>query len=942
MAAAPPAPSRNAGSDVRFLSFTTPLWLLALPVVWLVWRARQGGGRSALRWAARVRAVAVACLILALAGPQWESSGRAVDVAFVVDGSDSLSGEARERARDWVGQALQSRPDGDRAALALFGRDARLEYALRSDALGADTAVVVDPTATDLSRAVRLGQGVLGSAHRRRVVLLTDGRETTGDLATSVQELSDAGVGLDVVLLEGAAAADVLVDGVDAPARVREGEAYDVRIDLRNTGSAPAQAVVALLADGRQVERRQVTIGPGTSDMTVRDTARRSGTVRYEAVLESGASSVAANDRGRAAVQVAGPPKVLVFERAAGLGRDLSAALRSSGVPVDVRSAQSTALPGLDELLDYDGVVLVDVPAATLGEAGMVALDGYVRDAGRGLIAVGGEQSFGMGGYDDTAIEALLPVFARVTDPKKRQSVAEALVVDTSGSMAACHCADDSIGQRAPAEGGVRKTDIAKESIAQAVAQLEDTDQLGVLAFTTQSEWVIPLQSLPPDGVVDEGLARLHPDGNTDIALGVREAIKGLRDVEARLRHIVLFTDGFMGDTSHLVDVAREAADAGVTLSVVGTGEGSADVLQKMASVGGGRYYPGRDLSSIPTIIALELRMAARPIVNEGTFFPAVMAQAPVTDRLDSSPPLHGYLATTAKPTAQTLLAIGEERDPLLATWRAGLGTSVAWTSDVAAKWSAQWVTWERYSSFWADVVKSTFPDRRDTGIAVDAAASAEGIDVTVTLADEVPPGAAATATLRGPDGRTTEVELERTAQDTFAATAPVTGGEGVYAVSVTVADGDEVLHRDTVTATRTYPAEYAGTPAETDRLAALVREAGGRMDPAPASAFDAAGLTPGAVPRPLWSWLALLALALAPVDVGLRRLRLERADWARVTAWVRARGRRPGSAPPAPRDAATDALFAARARARGETPPPDAGAGATGQSGQESSDSAS
>src|SRR5687768_14990972 len=189
-----------------------------------------------------------------------------------------------------------------------------------------------------------------------------------------------------------------------------------------------------------------------------------------------------------------------------------------------------------------------------------------------------------MGSYDGTVIEELLPVFARVTDPKKRQSVAEALVVDTSGSMAACHCADDSIGPRPPVEGGVRKTDIAKEAIAQAVTQLEGQDQLGVLAFNTTSNWVIPLQNLPSDAVVDEGLARLHPEGNTDITVGVREAIEGLRDVEARLRHIVLFTDGFMGNTNGLVAVAREAADAGVTLSVVGTGEGSADILRRMAA----------------------------------------------------------------------------------------------------------------------------------------------------------------------------------------------------------------------------------------------------------------------------------------------------------------------------------------------------------------------
>jgi uncharacterized membrane protein len=909
------------------LTFAAPWWLLSLPLALAVWwhRGRGSGparsrseARPSLRVARILRTLAVVALALALAGPQWRTAGGEVDVAFLLDGSDSLSGGARQRAEEWVRDALAARGDGDRAALALFGRDARLEYALRGESLAADTAVVIDPSATDLSRAVRLGQGVLGSAHRRRAVLLTDGRETDGDVLAGAQELADAGVAVDVVLVSDAAPADVLVEAVDAPARVREGEAYDVVTTVRNTGAEDSDAILTLLADGTQVARRRITVPPGTTDVTVHQVARRSGTVRYEAVLSSGASTVAVNDRGRAAVQVAGPPKVLIYQRAAGLADDLAAALRSAGLPVDLQEAATATLPGFDELLDYDGVVLVDVPATTLGQDGMVALDTYVRQAGRGLIAIGGEQSFGMGGYDGTTIEELLPVFARVTDPKKRQSVAEALVVDTSGSMAACHCADDSLGPRPAQQEGVRKTDIAKEAIAKAVQQLEDSDQLGVLAFNTASNWVIPLQHLPADAVVDDGLARLNPNGNTDIVQGVREAIAGLRDAEARLRHIVLFSDGFMSDTSELIDVAREAADVGITLSVVGTGEGSADVLRRMAAVGGGRYYPGRDLSSIPTIIALELRMAARPIVNEGTFFPTVTAQAPVTAQLDASPPLAGYLATTAKPAAQTLLAIGEERDPLLTTWRAGLGTAVAWTSDVAPRWSAQWVTWERFSGFWADVVKSAFPDRRDTAIAVDADHGPDGLEVRLTAADEIPAGAIARITVTGPDGRTVDTTLERTAIDTFSGVVATIGGEGVYAVSASLVDGDEELHRDVVTATRSYPAEYAGVAADPARLRRLAAATGGRIDPPPAAAFDAAGLAPGSVALPLWPWLTALALVLAPADVALRRLRLERADWGRVLAWLRRGGRRPPP-PPVQRDAATDALFAARARARGE-----------------------
>jgi hypothetical protein len=109
-------------------------------------------------------------------------------------------------------------------------------------------------------------------------------------------ELAAAGVAVDVVLLEDPGRADVLVESVDAPTRVRKGESYDVTVQLRNTAAEPAGATLRLLADGRPVHREQVTVDPGASAIVVRQKAGRSGTVRYEAVLESGSSSSPGRD----------------------------------------------------------------------------------------------------------------------------------------------------------------------------------------------------------------------------------------------------------------------------------------------------------------------------------------------------------------------------------------------------------------------------------------------------------------------------------------------------------------------------------------------------------------------------------------------------------------------------------------------------------------------
>lgn len=939
------------------VSLDTPLWLAALPVAALVWLLAhrsgwllatgrgerhggpRGGGQRAAVW---LRVAAVAVLVLALAGPRVGLGGDEVDVSFLVDASDSM-GAARSEARAWVERALAAKPDTDRAALGVFGRDARLAYSLRPDPPDAAPEVVVDGSATNLARAGRLGQGAVGSDRRRRVVLVTDGRQTEGDLETTAEQLADAGVGLDVVTLAGDPGGDLLVEEVRAPERVREGEAYDVTAVIRNTGEDPAEAVVTVHADGTEIHREELAAEPGTTEVAVAREAEEPGTTRYEARISSGATAVEDNTVGRTAVRVDGPARVLVHEGEEGDGGELADALDAAGIPVDVTAAADAPLPGLDRLLDYDSVVLADVAAQQLGEDGMATVDAYVRDAGHGLVAVGGESSYGLGGYGDTALEDLLPVYARITDPKRRPPVAEALVVDTSGSMGACHCADpEAFGGREIEEGGVNKTDISREAVARAVRSLEAHDEVGVLAFDTASEWVVPLQQLPSEEVVDEGLDQLHPEGDTRVPQAVREAIDGLADTEARLRHIVLFTDGFTDDRQ-LVDVAEEAADAGITLSVVATGEGPSelrDVLRDMAEAGGGRYYPGRDLESIPDIIALEAKMAARPVAVEGRFLPVITGRAPATEGLDRTPPLRGYVATTPKQTARTLLRIGEERDPLLATWQAGLGSATAWTSDAAPRWAAEWVSWEDFTGFWADVVKDTFPDEEDPRADLTATATASGLRVRLETAERIPAAATAEATITGPGGERVDVPLERVATDAFEAVlGPSDVGElddreGVYAVTATVNDGDEQLARGTATAIRSYPAEYAPGEADSDVLARAVSATDGRVDPEPDEAFAPADLPHGRTLRPLWPLLAALALVLAVADVGLRRLRLERADWGRARRWPARtwRGFRARRRAPAARTEEADSLLAARDRARQRTAPsPTDDVGASG-----------
>jgi hypothetical protein len=222
----------------------------------------------------------------------------------------------------------------------------------------------------------------------------------------------------------------------------------------------------------------------------------------------------------------------------------------------------------------------------------------------------------------------LLPVVSEIKDPLRRQSVAEVLAIDTSGSMGACHCNEGANGIMGGnrGEGGVNKTDISRAAAARAVSVLSAQDEVGVLAFNTEQKWVVPLQQLPAAEVVEKGLRGLSPGGGTNIHNSLEAAGKALRDSKAKLKHIILFTDGWSNQEGLAAQAAR-LWEEGITVSVLATGEGPGEELQRVAESGHGRFYPGRDLEAIPQIMMQEAALASRSLVNEGEFYPRVLSQ---------------------------------------------------------------------------------------------------------------------------------------------------------------------------------------------------------------------------------------------------------------------------------------------------------------------------
>ncbi len=865
-----PAPRRG---EIPYLWPVIGILLALLVAEWLLARRRLGVGPRQWRTATGLRVAVAAALLAVLFTPSITRKANDVATLFLIDASDSMTAGGRAQAVDTVRQALAQQPDKSRAGIVVFGNDARLETLVSREPTFSGVSVEIDPAATDLAAAMRLGAAALPADARRRLVLISDGRATTGDAAQEAARLEADGIPVDVVVVDPPAGTDVAVGGIEVPSLARNGE--QINVDVQVTAPRDTEGEVVLRRDdGTEVGRRTVPLKAGANTVRFTDTAAGEGVLRYQAEVSTNGDAVKANDLGFAAVPVEGADAVLVVAGRDGAGAGLVAELQAAGLTV--ATATPASLPAIDELTRYASIVLADVDRRDLSDAQVSDLTAAVRDLGRGMLVLGGTHSYALGGYRDSDLEQILPVVSEITDPLRRQTVAEVLAIDTSGSMAACHCSEEGLnglGNGNRIGGGVEKTAIARSAAAKAIAALSATDEVGVLSMDADDRWVIDLQAAPSQDVVDEGLSQIVPDGPTFLDSGLATAAEALRKSDANLKHIIVFSDGFTepANLAAMADQAAALAAEGITVSVVATGEGAAKDLEPVAEAGGGRFYPGRNLSQIPDVIVQEAVLASRDFVTEGEFLPIIGSSRPSVANLSASPALLGYVATSPKPTASVDLLIGPDQDPLLASWQAGLGRVAAWTSDGGERWSTPWNGWDGGPDFWAGVVKDTFP-ASGAGGGIQAKVTDGQLNLRLEGAEDWPEDASATVRVAGPDGSSTVVPLERIDGSTFAATVPADQA-GTYALGAVVTDGADTVWSGVGLTTRSYPAEYAPRPVGRDELTRLAEVTGGRVDPAAAELFSSLGTKAGERRYDLTRWFLWFALLAWPVAVAVSRL---------------------------------------------------------------------
>lgn len=900
-------------------------WLLlaAAPLLALVlYRLRRlprehAGPRRRVVQALMLLGVALAGA--ALAGLEWGTRLDRLAVIFVLDRSRSVeraSDPGAARALEAIADVTREMRSDDVAGLVVFGAEAATEALPGPSPTLGPLRAVIARDATDIGAGLRRALADLPADYAARLVLVSDGVETRGDALAAAQAAAGRGVPIDVLPLERAPSAELAIRALRVPERADPGEPLELRIVTRAT--AEAEVDLTVQRDGVPIATTRTRLRPGEDLLTLRDVAEAPGVHRYDVIVEPvRAEDDAARENNQAAgyVRVSGGARALVLAGEPEQAEALAGALRRAGLEVSLRS-RTDAPVDLGGFAGFDLVVLSDLEARALTPEALTALRSYVRDLGGGLLMLGVRDAFGLGGYAYTPVEDALPATFDLRKRRDRASLGMVIAIDNSGSMGA------------EVSPGTNKLDLANEGAARSILLLSPTDRAGVMHVDTSVTWTVPMAAVESPERMAAVVRRAEVGGGGILVdLTLEAAYARLRGERTQLKHLLLFSDG---SDSEEMNQARSLVGAAardrITTSIVSMGNGSdTPELERLARIGGGRFYIVEDMRELPRIFTRETIEASRSAIAEKPFRATVAGESAVVRGIDfeASPLLAGYVLMNQRPSAQRLLAAADD-DPLLLVWQYGVGRSATFATDAGAQLARSWLAWPGYTALFGQLGRdlARAPERRDADVRVSVEG---GVGRVVVEAVDDRGGYRNYLDLRAvvaaPGGEAQPLMLAQTGagryEATFDAEAP-----GAYLVTVRE-EGRGLV--GSASAVRPAGEELRGEGTDGAKLAQIAAQSGGRVLTELRGTF-ARRPPPVYAHAPLWRPLVLAALLSLLASVALRRLVLPPRWYARllpapVRRWLErpAAGARETGATGAAAEATLAALAAARARTQSE-----------------------
>ena len=809
---------------MRNISFDNPYWLLlaipllaALLIPYFISVSKDNRTKG---WIASliIHVIIIISVTLSAAGLIHTTVMTRTKVYVLADVSYSSSRNLDEIDR-YIRQIEESLPSKSMMGVICFGKDTEILTSAGSEIKSVKNANV-DDSGTDIAKALDFTSNLFGEGEIKRIVLITDGFDTTSDGSTA------AAVGRAV-------AKGIKIDTVYLDNNLKEGESEIQISDVEYTGATYLNHESSLKMLIESSVQNDVILnlfvkGEGESEYTKIDTTvfkadvgmniatftlptDKSGVFDYRVEMNATADSSQHNNYYNLTQTVAGQRNILLVTEKR---KDVSEIEKLYGdlAVIDdyVISGMNTRIPyTIEDLVKYDEIILSNVDIRKIDNiyAFINSVDLAVSQYGKSLITLG---DLSMQNQDDerfAMLEELLPIsFGNSNKDAKLYTI----VIDISRSMY---------------HSRPKQLIIAKEAATKLVSILEDEDYVAFVTLAGESR-----VELPPTRLADcrEDLYKMiqsvEPTQGTFIGSSLEQAYNLMKDMNFEEKQVMLISDGkqYANEPVKAIDMAQRMRDADISLSTISVLTHPRDandhqegcrLLKEIAEIGGGVNYDFLDESKLSELIFADIAdNITESIVEKSSKVNIEIFRDSTVDGILSLPNVDGFVNSTPKLDAKMVLSVNYQKNsttvkavPLYSYRDHGNGRVASFTSSLSGSWLYGWSDSVKTQLF--DNILTTNTPREYVNypfnVLVDYKGDYSGIEI---IPSSVNPKAKASIKLTHPDGSIQEGEMKFDLNRYFISLA--TPEEGRYHIEITYTYGNHSFTSNTYF-TLPYSEEY-------------------------------------------------------------------------------------------------------------------------------------
>ena len=762
--------------------------------------------------------IVITLSILVLAGINftYEIPNLETEVILLVDNSYSGS-KAEEKREHFIQSAINDSEGICKIGIVTFGYGEPV-YAVP---LTTDTSSVYeqymdadkpDGTATDIASALTYTKDLFKNKETAKIVLISDGLETDNRAATSIKALVAEGIEVNTVYFEAQKPqSEIQLIGMTTPDyNVNVGDKFKVGVTVQS--SYVGNVELALFDNGAPCASNLVDLKEGVQEFEVEHTFSLPGLHSLSFKVVGGADEYAENNVYQSYMYLESFTKILLVERNDGESDALKGLLEDENEILEISTwnvfNQEKAPTTLDDLRQFDQVILVNIANEDMPKGFDELLYNYVNDIGGGVLTVGGNQIDENGNVvldhnnevvanaynrDDmygTLYQEMLPVQAIDYTPP----IGVMIIIDRSGSM------DGPFSS-----SGQSKLELAKEGAKACLNALTERDWCGVMTLEETYAEEIKMTPITQRSKIEAAIDKIEIGGGT-VFQGALErsgsALKSLTSVQRR--HVILVTDGIPADTyeEYVTPIRHYYETSGITFSFVIIGEdlSSSDKnnIKKAAEVdGGGRFYDVWNVSTLPRIMREELNMPEIKAVNHEPFVPTIANYTNVVTGIEQKnmPELDGFYGTKLKANATASLM--GEFVPIYAQWKYGEGMVGSFMCDLNQVWSAKFMESATGRRIILNIVNGLFPTENIRPQDMEIVLQEENYNTNMSVYTHMQEGETIELDITSPTGNGSETEtrtIKPRPEDGYSRISFTIKEAGVHLLTVKKRDASGVL----------------------------------------------------------------------------------------------------------------------------------------------------